>query len=468
MKILKRTFVFPLLFISLVCLWSCGPSGLNTKKIVSKYSESIVKILLLDSVQENIKEGSGYLGRGSGFFVTEDGYIFTNRHVVDMCVKGYIDYDYKDNSGKTRSDLTTYSKAIVDDKNLVKAYRTGYTTPIIQVYHGTNEDDYKLYVAEVVSIGMGAFDGAILKVVSDIDGHPVDEKFTAIPIGNSDDIQQGEPLCVYGFPQQFQGDKELMMLDMSTLSIGIMSGFDYVFNKDYGYIKTDAEIHGGNSGGPVFDENNEVIGIATAKGVKTNIGLVGGINGMYFIAASTIELQERLKKKGLKPPKRSFSINTTSGEKLPIKTVSQINAIVNSRKKPVTPKYKYSSYTQNYKNAKVYFSTISPKDNNNTLPPTSKRYSSFKFYKAKGGKIWVYVDNSTQKLNTSQVKVYVYKKVYTSYIRQKTLSYNTTGSWKNMYFPFTFYEAGSYKMMAYSKEGKYIGTGYFSTSLIPD
>ena len=189
---------------------------------------------------------------------------------------------------------------------------------------------------------------------------------------------------------------------------------------------------------------------------------------MYFIAASNVELQERLKKKGLKPPKRSFSINTTSGEKLPIKTVSQINAIVNSRKKPVTPKYNYSSYTQNYKNAKVYFSTISPKDNNNTLPPTSKRYSSFKFYKAKGGKIWVYVDNSTQKLNTSQVKVYVYKKVYTSYIRQKTLSYNTTGSWKNMYFPFTFYEAGSYKMMAYSKEGKYIGTGYFSTSLIPD
>ena len=290
-------------------LFSCKEPQLDTKLIVSKYSKGVVKILLQDSVQEKKKKGSGYIGRGSGFFVSEDGYIFTNRHVVEMCVKGYIDYDLKDKSGTTRSNLDSYSDEIVNDKNFVKAFRTGYATPIIQVYHGANETDYKLYVAEVVAIGMGAFDGAILKVLSDIDGNPVDEKFKALPIGNSDETQQGEELCVYGFPQQFGGNHDLMLLDMSTLSMGIMSGLDFVFNKDYGYIKTDAEIHGGNSGGPVFDENNEVIGIATAKGTKTNIGLVGGINGMYYIAASNPELQEKLIRKGLVAPKRSFSIN---------------------------------------------------------------------------------------------------------------------------------------------------------------
>ena len=469
MKLFKYFFMFNLFYIVSIFFFSCENSGMNTKKIVSKYSEGVVKIILLDSVQEKIKEGSGYKGRGSGFFVTDDGYIFTNRHVVEMCVSGYIDYDYKDKSGKTRSNLTTYSKDIVNDKSLVKVYRTGYTTPIIQVYHGKNENDYRLYVAEVVSIGMGAYDGAILKVVSDIDGNPVRKKFKALPIGNSDKTLQGEQLCVYGFPQQFQGNKDLMLRDMSTLSIGIMSGMDYVFNEDYGYIKTDAEIHGGNSGGPVFDENNEVIGIATAVGTKTNIGLVGGINGMYYISVSNAKLQNELKGKGLVSPKRSFSINTIPGKKLPIKSVKEINALVDNRNKTSNKKPIYSTTnTSNYKNAKIWFSNISPKDNNNYLPPKSKRYNNFTFSKVKGGKIWVFIDNYPTKLNTSQIKVYVDKKVNNTYKSHKSLLYNSNKTSDHIYFSFSFYEPTTYKFSAYSKENKFIGSGYFSASYTPN
>lgn len=392
---------------------SCNERGLDTKLIVSKYGDGVVKILLLDPELEKVKEGSGYRSRGSGFFVTKDGYLFTNRHVVEMCVKGYMDYDYKD-AGKTKAKVGTYSNELIDDKNFLKAYTTGYTRPVIQVYHGKNENDYTLYIAEVVAIGMGAYDGAILKVVSDIDGNPVKTKFTALPIGNSDKVVQGEQLCVYGFPMQFKGQKGReyldMLLDMSTLSTGIMSGLDFVFNKDYGFIKTDAEIHGGNSGGPVFNEDNKVIGIATAYGLQTNIGLVGGINGMYYISASNIELQQSLVSRGLKSPERSFSINTTSGEKLPIKSVKEINAIVSARNKPISkPKTTYTSKTSNYNNASVWFSNISPKDNNNYLPPKSKRYKSFNFSRTKGGMIWVYVDNYPKTLNTSQVRIYIDK-----------------------------------------------------------
>jgi hypothetical protein len=255
---------------------------------------------------------------------------------------------------------------------------------------------------------------------------------------------------------------------MSTLSIGIMSGMDYVFNEDYGYIKTDAEIHGGNSGGPVFGENNEVIGIATAVGTKTNIGLVGGINGMYYISVSNTELQDRLKKKSLIAPKRSFSINTIPGKKLPIKSMNEINKIVNNRNKAQTKKSNYSTYTANYSNAKIWFSNISPKQNNNYLPSKSKRYKSFSFSKVSGGEIWVYIDNYPKKLNTSQIKVYIDKKLNNKYIRHKNLVYNSNGASDNIYFPFSFYDATTYKISAYSKEGKYIGTGYFSTSYKPE
>lgn len=453
----SRFLILILIAFSIV---SCKERGLDTKLIVSKYGKGVVKILLIDPEAEKIKEGSGYLGRGSGFFVSRDGYIFTNRHVVEMCVKGYLDYDYKSSSGKTLGRVATYSKDIVDDKNFIKAYKTGYTRPIVQVYHGTTENDYTLYIAEVVAIGMGAYDGAILKVVSDMDGNPVNKKFTALPIGNSDEAVQGEQLCVYGFPQQFKGDKEMMLLDMSTLSTGIMSGLDFVFNKDYGYIKTDAEIHGGNSGGPVFNEDNEVVGIATAIGNETNIGLVGGINGMYFISASNMEVQEMLVEKGLTPPNRSFSINTTSGDKLPIKTVSEINALVKSRNTPKTPK---TSYTANYKNATVWFSNISPKDNNNLLPSKSKRYNSYSFSRTKGGIVWVYVDNYPTPLNTDKIRVYIDKLKSGTYSNIRNKTYTVSRTADHAYFSYTFYEPATFRFRVYSNESRFISSGSFST-----
>lgn len=463
MKKWQSYLLFPILAIFTIGLTSCDDPGLDTKLIVSKYGEGVVKILLLDPEREKVKEGSGYIGRGSGFFVTKDGFIFTNRHVVEKCVKGYVDYDYKDKLGKTKGGIDTYSKDLIDSKNFLKAYAAGYTRPIIQVYHGKNEDDYKLYISEVIAIGMGAFDGAILKVISDIDGNPIKTKFTALPIANSDKSEQGEQLCVYGYPQQYKGNKERMLLDMSTLSTGIMSGLDFVFNKDYGYIKTDAEIHGGNSGGPVFNEDNEVIGIATATGTETHIGLVGGINGMYFVSASNIELQQKLVAQGLKSPERSFSINTTSGEKLPMKTVAQINVEVNKRKGLIPKPKPKTSYTSNYKKAKIYFAATSPKENNNYLPGKSKRSNRFNFSPTKGGMVWVYVDNYPSKLNTSQIKVYVSKYENGKYVKFKDMVYNTSKTSDNAYFSFNFYQPAKFRFMVYSKENKLISWSSFTT-----
>jgi len=462
MKKWKIDALIPLLAILTVIPLSCNQSELDTKLIVSKYGEGVVKILLIDPELEKNKSSSGYLGRGSGFFVTKDGYIFTNRHVVEMCVYGYINYDFKSAYGKKKRKISTYSKDIINSKSFLKAYRTGYTRPVIQVYHGKNENEYKLYIAEVVAIGVGAYDGAILKIVSDIEGNPVKTKFTSLPIGNSDKLNQGEQLCVFGYPQQYKGNKDIMLLDMSTLSTGIMSGLDYVFNKDYGYIKTDAEIHGGNSGGPVFNENNKVTGIATAKGTETSIGLVGGINGMYFVSANNLKLQKKLTALGLKRPERSFSINTTSGDKLPIKTAYEINKIVNPSK-AYTSKSKTSNLT-NYKKAKIWFSNISPKKNNNLLPDKSKRHTSFRFSRAKGGMIWVFVDNYPSPLNTSQVKVYIEKLVNGKYMKVKNLVYNTASlKSDHTYFSFTFYEPTTFRFTAYSKENKYISSSTFFT-----
>ncbi|MGC6429803.1 MAG: S1 family peptidase [Jejuia sp.] len=461
MKYLSR---FLLLFTITLLSASCAEDKLDTKLIADKYYKGVVKVLVFDAELDKKKSGSGYLSRGSGFFVTEDGYLFTNKHVVEYCVNGYIDYNYYDKSKKLKSSISVYSEDIVNDKSLYKVYNVGHPTPVIQVFNSHNEDDYELYKAEVVAIGSGNYDGALLKIVSDFDGKPVKNKFTTIPIGNSDKVAQGEQLCVFGFPQQVKGSASLTLKDMSTLSIGIMSGLDFNFNPDYGYLKTDAEIHPGNSGGPVFSEKNEVIGIATAKGKVTGIGLVSGINGMYYISAIDSKAHNNIIDNGLEKPERLASINTVTGEKQRIKTVNEINALIESRKPKKKSTYYsgYSSKRGNYTKSKIYFSNVSVKENDNKIPGKSKQWNRFSMDpKSKGGKVWVYVDNYPNKMNTEQVKVYIdkYSSITGKYKKFKDVTYNIKSTSDFTHFYYDFYEEGKFKFYVYSKENKYINSG---------
>lgn len=456
MKKLKYLIVF-------LIILSCQQKGLDTKLIAAKYYQGVVKVVLFDEALEKIEKGKGYLSRGSGFIVTEDGYLFTNKHVVETSVKGYLDYDFYENNIK-KSTISVYSDDIVNSKDLIKVYNTGYSVPVIQVFHGKGENDYNLYKAEVVAIGAGTYDGAMLKIVSDMDGNPVRRKFTTVPIGNSDNVSQGEQLCVYGYPAQFKGSAELMMKDLSTISVGIMSGNDYVFNEDYGYIKTDAEIHPGNSGGPVFNEENKAIGIATAKGKTTGIGLVGGINGMYYISAIDSKAHNELMANGLTLPKRSSSINTINGEQQPIKAAKEINDLIALRTKKKTPPTS-TLLGDYYSKSKIFFSHLSPAKNDNLIPNTSKRHTSFDIDKSKGGKIWFYVDNYPKKLNTDKITILIDKMNNLGiYEKFKDFSVSSNSSHDIKYFDVDFFQDGQYRIKAYSAKLEYINTAYLKLS----
>lgn len=434
------------------CFLSCKEKGLDTKLIASKYYEGVVKILVMDTELEKLEPGKGYLGRGSGFIVTEDGYLFTNKHVVEMCVTGYIDYNYLDNKTEMNT-VGLYSEEILSNVALTKVNRTGHSVPIVQVYHGKGENDYTVYIAEVISIGSGTYDGAMLKIVSDLDGKPVRKKFKTLPIGNSDDVAQGENLCVYGYPAQFAGSAALMLKDLSTISLGIMSGYDYVFNADYGYLKTDAEIHPGNSGGPVFSEENKVVGIATAKGLTTGIGLVGGINGMYYISAIDSKAHTELIESGLTLPKRSTSINSARGDKLPIKTTDQANAVIKERldKELAELKDKLATY---YKPSRLFFSLVSYTENGNLIPDKSKRYTTLKHGTGVNrGKIWVFIDHTPYALKSEKILVLVDKLSYDGkYYEYKDITLSVSESAPAAYFDFNFYDVGTYRVRAYSED----------------
>lgn len=104
-----------------------------------------------------------------------------------------------------------------------------------------------------------------------------DDELPHAPLGDSDRMAVGQRLYVIGNPQGLE----------NSFSSGLVSGF-----RDRGrlydgtilveFIQTDAAINSGNSGGPVFDTQGRVVGIAsrilTQSGGSEGLGFVVAIN----------------------------------------------------------------------------------------------------------------------------------------------------------------------------------------------
>lgn len=150
---------------------------------------------------------------GSGFIIDPSGYVVTNRHVV----------------------INSYA--------IIVSLSDGTRLPAHVVGHPP------------------ATDIALLKVKAD---HPL----PAIKWGDSDNIHVGDRVLAIGNPLGFGG----------TVTAGIVSALNRNgFNTPYdNYIQTDAAINHGNSGGPLFNMNGQVIGVNTiliTTGAEGSIGL---------------------------------------------------------------------------------------------------------------------------------------------------------------------------------------------------
>ncbi len=184
---------------------------------------------------QNVPKGTKLeeVGAGSGFIVSEDGLVLTNKHVV------------KDKAAK-------------------------YTVIV---------NDGKKYEAKVLALDP-VQDLAIIKISDPSTGSGQAAKFPSIKLGNSDGIQIGQGAIAIGNALgQFS----------NTVSVGVISGLGRTVNASdqtgsfsetlEGTIQTDAAINQGNSGGPLLNLRGEVIGVnvATATGAQS-IGFAIPIN----------------------------------------------------------------------------------------------------------------------------------------------------------------------------------------------
>ena len=92
------------------------------------------------------------------------------------------------------------------------------------------------------------------------------DKFVPVKFGDSDKARIGDWVIAIGNPYGFGGTVTAGIISARNRSIGLSRYEDY--------IQTDASINQGNSGGPLFDMNGDVIGINTAiLGQSGSIGI---------------------------------------------------------------------------------------------------------------------------------------------------------------------------------------------------
>jgi S1-C subfamily serine protease len=162
----------------------------------------------------------GKQGRGSGSLVSSDGYLLTNWHVV------------RDAENKPSGDV--YIAATLNQH-----------IPPQEMFRG-----------EVVRYDE-ELDLALVKINSGRYGQPIpaNYRFPFFRLGDANRLRLGQPLSILGYPSNGGAGSRVPV----TLTRGILSGFE---KTPIGtYIKTDAEISFGNSGGAVFDAFGELLGI---------------------------------------------------------------------------------------------------------------------------------------------------------------------------------------------------------------
>jgi len=169
---------------------------------------------------------------GSGFIIAETGIVVTNNHVIQNA------------------------------------------EDIVVTVNGNKDYKAKVIGADPLS------DIAVLQIESK-------KKFIPVKFGDSDKARIGDWVIAIGNPLGLGGTVTSGIISARNRSIGLSRYEDY--------IQTDASINSGNSGGPLFDMNGDVIGINTAilgKGGSIGIGFSIPSNSAKKVVNQLIEFGE--------------------------------------------------------------------------------------------------------------------------------------------------------------------------------
>lgn len=171
-----------------------------------------------DDSEKNEDEEIPSVGGGSGFIVSEDGYILTNHHVID---------------GAHQLKVTLLN--------------------------------HKVYDAKIVGLD-SLTDLALLKVDA--------RNLNPLKFANSDKAEIGDWVLALGSPLGLESTVTAGIVSAKGRDINIVGRDLSATSRGYAvesFIQTDAVINPGNSGGPLINSDGEVVGVNTAIASRTGV-----------------------------------------------------------------------------------------------------------------------------------------------------------------------------------------------------
>lgn len=263
---------------------------------------------------EYIKQPEQITATGTGFFITGDGYVATNCHLIErddaFIRRQFILSAFQriTDAGIAALESSWATRFTEQQRSLLyNTYASIYSRLFSMVLYGLTKNVYVVYRSDqagkepdtiktparvvVRGLPMPGKDIAILKI-------DTRREMPTLAIADARLPFVGEPLFVYGYPGPVTNNDFVSAASAiePTLTTGIVSALKKSAS-GWPIIQMDANINHGSSGGPVCNEKGEVIGLTTFGSIENTGGLAAGLN---FAIPVTI-LNEFLDSAGVTP-----------------------------------------------------------------------------------------------------------------------------------------------------------------------
>lgn len=248
-------------------------------------------------IQKNVEATS----QGSGFIISDNGYVVTNAHVVssegDALKRNLANDALKEIAvANCKREMNTFSEeqrsmlaqTIGTDEviNLCLEGSLAYYANYLKIGEidtnvktliGATKVAEEGYTSDIKAIGKAApgKDVAVLKIEAD--------NLPTVTLGAADSIGTGDATYILGYPAAATID-DSKPIEPSFTS-GLISG-QKSMPDGWKVLQTDAAISPGNSGGPVFNKEGEVVGVATFGSIDPETG--AQVQGINFVVPANI------------------------------------------------------------------------------------------------------------------------------------------------------------------------------------
>ena len=241
-----------------------------------------------------IKQPEQITATGTGFFISSDGYVATNCHLIErddnFIRRQFILTAFGQITAASIAALeSAWATHFTEQQRslLYNTYTSVYSRLFSMILYDLKKNIYVVYRSDSVSSHSDTVKKPAAVVVK---GNPMPGKDIAIlkvqvadmpmlTLAPSDLPRVGQQLFVYGYPSPVTNN-DFVSAESAiepTLTTGIVSAIKKSVG-GFPLIQMDANINHGSSGGPVCNDKGEVIGLTTFGSLENTGGLAAGLN----------------------------------------------------------------------------------------------------------------------------------------------------------------------------------------------